>query len=326
MSKNKVYENKVVIIGAGHVGSHCALALATQELCKEIILVDINNAKASAHAEDIADALIFPCRHVSVRQGELKECADAAIVIIAIGQPYRQGQTRLDLIDDSIRMIHELINDLRAVDVGGIVITITNPADIVADYVRRGLGLPRERVFSTGTLLDTARLVRILSNKSGVSPSSIQAYVMGEHGASAMIPFSLARIGALDYKAYGIDKKYVLELTRSIGMEIIGGKLSTEFGIGQVSAMLCRCILRDEKQILPLSVLLDGEYGQHDLHAGVPCRVGRGGVESIIELPLTTEEQAMFDNSCDVIRRYQHRAFEIAPLDRRWRSDKSDKR
>lgn len=313
-----IKEDKIVIVGAGHVGSHCALALAGGEVCREIVLVDIHRDKAAAQAADVADALIFPHQSVAVRMGELEECADAAIVIIAVGQPHRMGQTRLDLLEDSVRMVHELVADLRAVGVEGIVITITNPADIIADYVRRGLGMSRAQAFGTGTLLDTMRLARLLCGESGVSPDSIRAYVLGEHGDSAMIPFSAVRIAEADCDAYGIHRERLLQRTRAAGMEIMAGKHSTEFGIAQACAVLCRAILRDEKRVLPLSAQLCGEYGQRDLHAGVPCLVGRGGIETIVELPLAKDEAALFDRSCEVIRRHRDRALEIASPGVRW--------
>jgi L-lactate dehydrogenase len=314
-----IKQNKIVIIGAGHVGSHCAQALAMQELCGEIVLTDIDKDKAAAQAEDIVDALVYPGRSVVVRSGNLEECADAAIIIVAVGRPRKPGQTRLDMLEDSIRMIHALTEQLNFIGIGGIVITITNPADIVADYVRRRLKLERNRVFGTGTLLDTARMIRILAKECRVSPCTIQGYVLGEHGDSSMIAFSQVRIGGLDCEAYNVDKEQILEKTRSIGMDIIRGKLSTEFGIAQACAQLCRCIMKDEKRVMPLSVLLDGEYGQRGFHAGVPCLVGQGGAESVIRLSLTPGEKALFDASCKTIWQHRDKALSIVPLKTRWR-------
>ena len=207
-------------------------------------------------------------------------------------------------------MLKELLEQLKPYKIPGIVVTITNPADIVADYVRKGLGLERNRVFGTGTLLDTARLIRTLSEESGVGRRSIQAYSLGEHGDYSMIPFSSVTIGGLPFDAYDISKEKVLEATRQIGMTIIEGKKSTEFGIGRALTEMAACILRDEKKIMPASVLLQGEYGQHDVHCGVPCLIGKNGIEKIIELPLTEEEQEMLNKSCEVIKKHIKMASE----------------
>ena len=166
---------KVVIIGAGHVGSHCGYALAHSGIAGEIVLVDVDKDKAHAQALDIADSVSFCERETVVRDGDYKDCEDAALVVVAIGEARKPGQTRLDMLGRSVEMLKELLEQLKPYKIPGIVVTITNPADIVADYVRKGLGLERNRVFGTGTLLDTARLIRTLSEESGVGRRSIQA-------------------------------------------------------------------------------------------------------------------------------------------------------
>ncbi len=305
IEKNLDHQGKITIVGAGHVGSHCAMSLSGCHVGNEIVLVDIDARKAEAQALDVSDALSSFPSHGSVRAGTYEDCADADIVVIAIGEQWKPGQTRLDLLDASIVMLKGLLAKLKPLNLRGIVITITNPADIVADYVRRGLGLPRNRVFGTGTLLDSARLVRILSEMTGLDRASITAFSLGEHGDSSMIPFSQIRLGGRSFSSFGaLDRTLILERTRRSGMEIIEGKGSTEFGIGQALASLCRSIFRDEKRVLPLSVALEGEYGQREVSCGIPCRVGRGGIETIVEFDLTEIELAQLAESCDVIRKY----------------------
>lgn len=301
---------KIVIIGAGHVGSHCGEALAAAGVCDEIVLVDLDKDKAHAQALDISDSVAFLPREVAVRDGDYSEVESADITVVAIGEPRKPGQTRLDLLGSSVVMMKRLLQQLKPYTIKGVVVTITNPADIVADYMRKGLGLPRTRVFGTGTLLDTARLIRTLARESGVSQRSIEAYSLGEHGDSSMIPFSAIRIGGQSFEAAGVSKEAVLEETRQRGMTIIEGKKSTEFGIGRALAEMAACILRDEKRVLPASVLLEGEYGETDVHCGVPCRIGRDGIEKIIELPLDEEEKAMLHASCEIIRKHIRMAAE----------------
>ena len=301
-------QRKIVILGAGHVGSHCAYALAASGVCEDIVLVDVVPGKAHAQAMDVADSVSLMQRPVRVRSGETAECGDASLVVVAIGEPRKPGQTRLDLLDRSVELLKGLIAQLRTVSISCPVITVTNPADIVADYLRKGLGLERWRCFGTGTLLDTARLVRCIGQAAGVDRRSVCAFSMGEHGDSSMVPFSAVTVGGVPFERLGLSREEILAQTRRAGMEIIEGKGSTEFGIGRCVAELASCILRDEKRILPVSVLLEGEYGQWGVHCGVPCRIGKNGVEEIIVLDLTREEQQMLDASCQVIRTHIERA------------------
>lgn len=303
---------KIVILGAGHVGSHVARALAAGSIGQEIVLVDLIREKAEAQAMDIADSLSFPAVPTVVRTGTAAECADADVTVVAIGKAREPGQTRLDLLGDSTRMIYGLAQEMKESGVGGPVVSITNPCDIMADCLRKLLGLSRFRVFGTGTLLDTARLLRTISEQTGCARDRIEACVLGEHGDSSMIPFSAVRIGGKKpEETAGFDAEQALRRTHEIGMDIINGKGSTEFGIGQAAAFLIRNILLDTKAVLPLSVHLEGEYGLNDIQCGVPCAVGKNGIERIVELPMTAEEREALDRSAEIIRKHTRLADEI---------------
>ena len=267
--------SKVVILGAGHVGSHAAYALAQKGICSEIVLVDIDREKAVAQALDVDDSVGFGAGETFVRAGEYGDVSDAAVVINAIGEGRKPGQTRLDLLGRSAEMAEELITSLK-----------------------------QERAFGTGTLLDTARLVRAISRRSGAGRASIQAFSLGEHGDSSMIPFDAVKIGGLGTAEYGLSEEDLLKDTRESGMVIIEGKKSTEFGIGSAAADLVKCILLDEKRIFPVSAFLEGEYGENGVHCGVPCRIGSGGIEKIIELSLSEKEKEQLHHSCEVIREH----------------------
>ena len=297
-------QEKIVIIGAGHVGSHCAYALAHCGVCREIVLTDILPEKAAAQALDVADSVSYLPQDVIVRAGDVTECTDAALVVVAIGEARQPGQTRLDLLGRSIEMLKELTAQLRPLALACPVVSITNPADIVADYLRKQLSLPRTQCFSTGTLLDTARLIRAIAQAAGTDRRSVCAFSMGEHGDSSMVPFSAVTVGGVPFDKLGLNKTAILTQTRQAGMDIIEGKGSTEFGIGLSLAQLAAAILGDQHRVLPVSVLLEGEYGQQGVHCGVPCRVGRRGIEEIVILDLTEEEQQQLDASCQVIRKH----------------------
>ena len=151
-------KRKVVIIGAGHVGSHVAMALCFQGTCDEIAFIDIDREKAVANCYDVADACLFLGSTTKIKVGDYEDCRDADIIVNSIGMPRKPGQTRLDMLDDSIRMLKDVVENLKPIDFKGIFVSITNPADVIANYARVHLGLPRERCFSTGTSLDTCLL------------------------------------------------------------------------------------------------------------------------------------------------------------------------
>lgn len=313
-------KRKVVIIGAGHVGSHVAMALCFQGTCDEIVFIDKDNAKAVSNCYDVADACLFLGSTTKISVGDYNDCKDADIIVISIGMPRKPGQTRLEMLDDSIIMLKDVIDHLKPIDYKGIIISITNPADIIAHYARKHLGLPRERCFSTGTSLDTARLKRTVSELADIDRKSVTTCAIGEHGDSSFVPFSTLTLGGQNYKElqeakpekYGkLTEEFVLERTRYIGYDIINGKGSTEFGIGAACADICKAIFHDEKRVIPASVLLEGEYGMKDVSCGVPCVIGRNGIEDIIELPLNEKEKEQLAYTCKVIRENIERAEKI---------------
>ena len=285
------------------MGSHAAYALAQKGICSEIVLVDIDRDKAVSQALDIDDSVGFGEGDTFVRAGAYGDVSDASVVINAIGEGRKPGQTRLDLLGRSAEMAEELIASLKPFQMPGIFISVTNPCDVITDYMRKGLGLKKERAFGTGTLLDTARLVRAISRRSGAGRASIQAFSLGEHsgagrasiqafslgehGDSSMIPFGAVRIGGLGTAEYGLSEEDLLKDTRESGMIIIEGKKSTEFGIGSAAADLVKCILLDEKRIFPVSALLEGEYGETGVHCG-----------------LSEKEKEQLHYSCEVIREH----------------------
>ena len=289
-------KRKVTIIGAGHVGSHVALALVYEGVADEIVLVDKVEGKADAQALDASDAVSYMNHEVVVRGGDYSDVEDSQVVVCAIGQARKPGQNRVDMLDDSIVMCDELLESLSPYQFPGVLISITNPCDVIVDYLRRGLGLPAERAFGTGTSLDTARLRRVMSEMTGVSRTSVQGFVMGEHGESSMIPYSLIRVGGRGFDDFGLSRDDVLEQVRQGGWIVVTGKLCTEFGIGRAATELVEAVLRDEKKVLPASVLLDGQYGETGVQIGVPCVVGAGGIEQIVEVDMTTDELAARGN------------------------------
>ena len=309
--------SKIVIIGAGHVGSMCALNLAQIGICDEIVLIDIVEGKADAQAKDVADATVFMSRTPIVRAGGYEDCNEADIIINAVGMSRKKGQTRLDMLDDSIQMMKDVIEKLNKTKFSGYFISITNPCDVIVNYARKHLDLPKNRIFGTGTSLDTARLKLTLHRLTGVAVNSIQCFALGEHGDSSMVPMShisfmgkpLFELQEEKPKVYGkVTEELLLDRTHQLGMEIVIGKGSTEFGIGAAVADICKAIFYDEKKIIPVSALLEGEYGEEEIMIGVPAIIGKNGMEGILSLRLTESELEKFHASCEVVRSYIRRA------------------
>ena len=313
-------DTKIVILGAGHVGTHCALSLMMRSLVQEIVLIDTDNEKAKSQALDLDDMGVCISAKTVIRVGSYEDLDDADILVNAVGRSRREGETRLDMFGDSMERLKDIIPRIKNSHFSGILISITNPADVVAECLRNALGMERFRCFSTGTSLDSLRIKRILEEKTGYHRNSIDAFCMGEHGDSQIVPLSHVAIGGKPFTKLQEENPQTLgkitieqlqEEVRQAGMTVIIGKKSTEFGIGIALSEIVKAIVYDEKRIWPLSVHLEGEYGQNDVAAGVPVVIGSEGIEQIVEIDLEKEEQQQFAHSCDVIRGYLQKAKEM---------------
>lgn len=312
---------KVVIVGAGHVGSHVALHLIQAGTVNEIVFIDILEDKAMGQALDLDDAVAGAVsgNDVIVRAGDYSDVNDADILVMAFGRTRRPNETRLDMFDDSIRMAREVVSHLKEENFQGIMIGISNPADIIAEYIRRAMNWDRTRCFSTGTSLETYRMMRVVSKACGVKRSSIQGYCMGEHGNSNFIAWSKLYIAGMpflemrerDEKLKAISLESMQEMVTRAGDIEMNSKGCTEFGIGSVTGMLIKAIFDDQKLVWPCSVALEGEYNQNNVAVGVPCVLGKNGIERIVEVDLNEDEQGKLIKTCDIIRSFLVRADEV---------------
>lgn len=305
----RIQTRKIAIIGAGHVGSHAGYSLLSQGLADELVYIDVDEKKARAQAMDLSDATKYLPTRARVYAGGYADIADAQLLIVAAGPlpDMSKGQTRMDTLRQTIAIMKEVVASIRTSGFAGIILDISNPADVITHYLQHELDWPPRRILSTSTTLDSARLCRALSEATGVDRRSIQAYALGEHGESQMVAWSavtiggkpLAQLRAERPDTYGkLDLEAIAADGRAGGWVVLGGKGSTEFGIAASIAEVVRAIVHDEDRILPVSVLLDGEYGQHDVYASVPARLNADGVADVIELALTPEEQERFAASC----------------------------
>ncbi|MDR2504106.1 MAG: L-lactate dehydrogenase [Deltaproteobacteria bacterium] len=305
--------NKVAIIGAGHVGSHVGYALAVQGIASDIVYLEIDEPKARSQAMDITDAMSYLRTRTRVRAGNYDDARDADLVVVAAGPlPDRsKGQNRMDTLKLTVDAMQSIVEGLRAIKYNGIILNISNPADVITNFLQQKLNHPTHKILSTSTTLDSARLRRVLSEKLGVDPRSVGAYVLGEHGESQFVAWSAATIAGKPLADYirenasrlgSIDLAEVASIARNGGWTVMDGKGSTEFGICSAAAEVIRAVFWDERKVLPVSVLLRGQYGQEGVYASLPAVVGLDGVSEIINIPLNPEEQKLMAASCKAIK------------------------
>ncbi len=311
-----VNKNKVVIIGAGAVGSATAFSLVTQGVCDEVVLTDINAEKAVGEVMDLQHCIEYLNRNVKVNAGSYEDCSDADIVVITASAPYIKGQNRLDMLETSEKIVKSIVEPIMKSGFDGHFVVISNPVDVISYYVYKLSGLPKNQIIGTGTALDTARLKCLIAKKIDVDPRSVHCTVMGEHGDSQMVPWSRVTVGGKDFFNIIADNKDRLEGTRldelvketaEAGWEIMHRKGNTNCGIATSAAGIIKAILQDENKIIPVSTLLCGEYGESGVFAGVPAVLNRSGVKEVVEVRMEEEELKQFKNSVSVIREFTNK-------------------
>ena len=302
---------KVGIIGLGHVGAHVAYSLAVQGIADELVLVDHNAQKLASEVQDLRDAAAYLPHRVTVNGGDFADLGDCDVIVNSVGKiELLETHDRLTEMDFTIAAVRGYVDKIKSSGFDGVLINITNPCDIVTRELALGLGLPKGRVFGTGTGLDTSRLLSALARQTGIDHKSITCYMMGEHGALQFAPWSAVSFRGMPLDKWAeVDEKFRFD-REALKKESIGGgwvtyagKQCTEYGICTTAARMVHIVLHDEKAIMPASMELDGEYGETGLFVGVPCIIGKNGVEQVIELPLTDEEKATFHACCEGVRK-----------------------
>lgn len=306
-------KQKVVLIGTGFVGMSFAYALLNQNICNELVLIDINEKKAHGEAMDLNHGLAFSGANMKIYSGKYDDCKDADIVVICAGVSQSPGETRPDLLARNSAVFKSIVEPVVASGFSGIFVIATNPVDVMTHVVKTLSGFPEHRVIGSGTTLDTARLRFLLGEYFSIDPKNVHAYVIGEHGDSEFVPWSQALIGTKPVadivSKYGDRFKQdemdeISDKVKNAAYEIIEAKTSTYYGIGMSLVRIVKAILKDENSILTVSAYLDGEYGENDVYAGVPVVLGRQGVRGHLNITLTEEEQNKFHNSCELLRQY----------------------
>ena len=305
----KADKRKIVLIGTGMVGMSYAYALLNQNLCDELVLIDINKKRAEGEAMDLNHGVAFSGGNMEIYAGEYTDCCNADLVVLTAGLPQKEGQNRLDLLKENRKIFERILQSVLENGFHGIFLVATNPVDIMTRIVYEISDFPPEKVIGTGTALDTARLRYLLGEKFMIDPRNMHAYVMGEHGDSEFVPWSQAMmttkpIFELCGETEGCHFQELLELEEEVRMaayKIIEAKKATYYGIGMAMARITKAIFGNEYSVLTVSAHLQGEYGENGIYIGIPCVVNRMGIQRIVELPLGSEEKQRLHSSCETL-------------------------
>lgn len=305
-----VNDRKAAIVGCGFVGSSTAFALMQSGLFSEMVLVDVNRARAEGEALDISHGMPFasPCK---IYAGTYDDAADAAIIVITAGANQQPGETRLDLVHKNVAIFKSIVPEIAKRDYQGILLVVSNPVDVLTYVTLKLSGLPAKRVMGSGTVLDSARFKYILGEHLGVDPRNVHARIIGEHGDSEIAVWSTANVSGIPIHDFcelrgHFDHESAMERiannVKNSAYEIIEKKQATYYGIAMSVKRICEAIVRDEKPILTVSCYQEGAYGLDDVVLSMPAIVGREGVEYNVPAPLNDHELTRLRESAHTIK------------------------
>jgi L-lactate dehydrogenase len=304
---------KIGIVGCGMVGSTSAYALVMSGVGREIVLVDLNRARAEAEANDIYHAVPF-AHPLTVRAGDYPDLAAAQVVVIAGGVAQKPGETRLQLLQRNADVFRQIVPSVLRHAPDAVLLVVTNPVDIMthlAAHFAAGFGVPHTRVMGSGTTLDTARFRTLLGRHFGVDPHHVHAYVLGEHGDSEVLAWSQATIAGLSLDEFakvhgkpltGADRQQIDENVRRAAYQIIAGKGATYYGIGSAVARIVDVLLHDQRAILTICSRIAGVPDCDGVTLALPHLVGGEGALATIPLPLDTTEREALHRSAGILR------------------------
>jgi L-lactate dehydrogenase len=301
---------KVGLVGTGLVGSSFAYALMIRELASELVLVDANPQKAEGEMMDLNHGLSF-AKPMKISAGSYAELAGANAVVITAGAAQKPGETRLDLLARNAEIFSTIVPQVVAHNPEGIIIIATNPVDILTYISLKGSHLAPSKVIGSGTILDTSRFRFLLGQYYGVDARSVHAYIVGEHGDSEIPLWSLATIGGVRLQEFAPlrNKQYdqgdmhrLFVAVRDAAYEIITRKGATYYAIGLGLVSIVEAVLGDHRTVLSVSTLMTGQYGVSDICLSLPCVVGANGVEEILTLNMSPEEELGFQGSAEKLK------------------------
>lgn len=301
---------KIVVVGAGFVGSSSAYTLMLDGFFREIVLIDINRDKAEGDALDMAHgtSLLKP---VDIYCGDWRDCVGADIIVITAGVNQKIGETRIDLLKRNTEIFKDIISNIMKYAPNDVILlTVTNPVDILTYVTYKLSGLKKEQVIGSGTVLDTSRLKYLISRHTGVDARYCHTYIIGEHGDSEVAAWSITNIAGMSMKRffehYGKctddDLVAMYNDVKNSAYEIIRKKGATYYGIAVAVARIAECISHGENSVLTISSVLNGEYGISDIALSVPTQISVNGVERILDVPLSDKELSGLRESAKTLK------------------------
>lgn len=297
---------KVSILGSGRVGSSIAYSLVLEGICSEIVLVDIAKDLAIGESMDMIQGTPFT-HPVNIYAGDYQDTKDSDIIIITLGKARKTGQSRIELVQSNVDIIKSVMPQVVKYAPDAIYIVVSNPVDILTYTIQKITDLPKERVIGTGTLLDSSRLRSILAKRAQVNPSNVHGYVLGEHGDSSFVPWSLVSIAGMELENY--DEKIfknqyenIQQEVRLCGANVIKNKGATNYAIAMSVRYLVESIIKNTRGVLTVSSMMDGQYGMKDLCISIPTVIGGEGIINTLEPALTQNELAQLMNSANILK------------------------
>ena len=301
---------KVTIIGAGQVGSTIAYSLTVKGIASEIVMIDINTQKALGEALDIRQGTPF-CDPVTIYAGTYADAKDSDIVVLTSGVARKPGQSRLDLAQTNVDITKSIIPEIIKYASTAIYVIVSNPVDILTYTAVKLSGLPENRVFGSGTVLDTARLKYLLGEHLSVDSRSVHAFIIGEHGDSEIAAWSCANVSGIKldrfcdmrgFHEHEDSMRRIAEEVKNSAYEIIEKKKATYYGVAMAVRRICQAISRDEKSILPVSTIQHGAFGIEGVALSMPAVVGKDGVETQVPLELDEKEREALLHSAKTLK------------------------
>lgn len=305
-----VNSRKVAVIGTGFVGSSSAFALMESGLFSEMILLDADQNRAEGEALDISHGLPF-ARPMKITAGTYDDLVDAAIIVITAGAGQKPGETRLDLVKKNVAIFRTIIGEIAKRNCQGILLIVANPVDILTYVALKLSGFPENRVFGSGTTLDTARLKYLLGERLSVDARSVHAWIIGEHGDSQIAAWSSANVSGVPlsdfcsmrgFTEHDQNMEDIAEDVKNSAYKIIEKKKATYYGVAVAVRRICEAIIRDEKSVLPVSSIQHGAFGIEGVALSMPAIVGKNGVEKQIPIKLNEKEQMELRKSADALK------------------------
>lgn len=301
----------VAVVGAGAVGATIAYTALVRGSARRVALHDIDRAKLDAEVLDISHGLSFTPRGSVEGSDDVEVCRGARVVVVTAGAKQKPGQSRMELAGTTVGLVRTLMPRLLEVAPDAVYVMVTNPVDVVTTAALRLTGLPPQQLFGSGTVLDSSRLRHAISRRVGLAVQNVHAYVVGEHGDTEFPLWSSASLGGVPVREWSrshggqLGEQELEEIADEVvhaAYRIIEGKGATNYAVALACCQIVESVLRDERRVLPVSTLLEGEYGVSGVCLSVPTVVGAGGAEERLALPMSAQEEDRLRGSAASIR------------------------